>query len=110
MFWSLQQVRLQDAGLSLASLATSALGSKLVWTAFRERYVELHDRFSDTGRCRCRFGASLVGCWNMCSKRALWTHDERCGERDRESAGGIDRQTENDTGMQRSALMNATLV
>ncbi|CAN0229581.1 unnamed protein product [Ectocarpus sp. 6 AP-2014] len=43
------EVRLQDAGLSLASLATSALGSKLVWTAFRERYVELHDRFSDTG-------------------------------------------------------------
>eukprot|EP00903_Cladosiphon_okamuranus_P013627 g12691.t1 len=43
------EVRLQDAGLALASLATSALGSKLVWSAFRERYVELHDRFSDTG-------------------------------------------------------------
>lgn len=42
-------MRLQDAGLALASLATSALGSKLVWNAFRGRYVELHDRFSDTG-------------------------------------------------------------
>eukprot|EP00752_Nemacystus_decipiens_P015740 g14052.t1 len=43
------EVRLQDAGLALASLATTARGSKLVWGAFRERYVELHDRFSDTG-------------------------------------------------------------
>ncbi|CAN0321806.1 unnamed protein product [Pylaiella littoralis] len=43
------EVRLQDAGLALASLATSALGSKLVWSAFQDRYVELHERFSDTG-------------------------------------------------------------
>lgn len=42
-------MRLQDSGLALASLATSALGSKLVWNAFRGRYAELHDRFSDTG-------------------------------------------------------------
>ena len=43
------QVRLQDAGLALASLATSALGAKMVWTTFRDRYTELHGRFSDTG-------------------------------------------------------------
>ncbi|CAM9429069.1 unnamed protein product [Ascophyllum nodosum] len=43
------EVRLQDAGLALASLATSALGAKMVWTTFRDRYTELHGRFSDTG-------------------------------------------------------------
>ncbi|CAM9705163.1 unnamed protein product, partial [Sphacelaria rigidula] len=43
------QVRLQDAGLGLAALAVSAAGASLVWTTFRDRYEELHERFADTG-------------------------------------------------------------
>lgn len=43
------EVRLQDAGLGLMSLAVSAAGAALVWTTFRARYEELHSRFADTG-------------------------------------------------------------
>ncbi len=64
------QVRLQDAGLALASLATSALGSKLVWNAFRGRYAELHDRFSDTGEV----GPDRPGWLTLSQTRAPTNH------------------------------------
>ncbi|CAM9121076.1 unnamed protein product [Discosporangium mesarthrocarpum] len=44
-----EEVRLQDVGLSIASLAGSSVGARLVWMSFRDRYMELHKRFSKTG-------------------------------------------------------------